>query len=345
MSDTALATVTPAALVPSGPPRALILREALAEAGEQRKLLSEYIRDHMVEGTDYGVIPGTKDKSLLKPGAEKLVDLYRCTARVEIVNRIENWERGLFHYEVRVRIEHRETGVVFAEGVGSCNSMEAKYRWRTANRRCPSCSKESIIRGKAEYGGGWLCFAKKGGCGAKFKDGDQAIEGQESGRVENDDPYTHVNTVLKMAKKRGLVDAALTLGRVSDLFTQDVEDIVEGVAEERRPAPPKASTNERIKEQLRAAPDPVAPARVVDVAPGETEEQATARVTKPANEHHAAIRTLFRQAKIDDPARIAKIIEHATGKRRAVLLDRDDVDHVQSALQAIASDFGNAPPR
>jgi len=34
---------------------------------------------------------------------------------------------------------------------------------------CPECGVTSaIIKGKEEYGGGWLCFAKKGGCGAKF---------------------------------------------------------------------------------------------------------------------------------------------------------------------------------
>jgi hypothetical protein len=34
-----------------------------------------------------------------------------------------------------------------------------------------------------------------------------------------------------MAKKRALVDAALSAGRLSDLFTQDMEDIVGGLPE------------------------------------------------------------------------------------------------------------------
>jgi hypothetical protein len=34
---------------------------------------------------------------------------------------------------------------------------------------CPKCGKDAIIKGKEEYGGGYLCFKKKGGCGAKFK--------------------------------------------------------------------------------------------------------------------------------------------------------------------------------
>ncbi|RNC62799.1 MAG: hypothetical protein AWM53_02018 [Candidatus Dichloromethanomonas elyunquensis] len=39
------------------------------------------------------------------------------------------------------------------------------------------------------------------------------------------DAYTMDNTVLKMAKKRALVDAALLVGSLSDVFTQDIEDM------------------------------------------------------------------------------------------------------------------------
>ena len=39
------------------------------------------------------------------------------------------------------------------------------------------------------------------------------------------DPYTVDNTILKMAKKRALVDAALLVGSLSDIFTQDLEDM------------------------------------------------------------------------------------------------------------------------
>ncbi|GIM45930.1 hypothetical protein DNHGIG_14790 [Collibacillus ludicampi] len=42
---------------------------------------------------------------------------------------------------------------------------------------------------------------------------------------EPPDPYTLANTVLKMSKKRALVDAALTVASLSDVFTQDVEDM------------------------------------------------------------------------------------------------------------------------
>jgi hypothetical protein len=39
------------------------------------------------------------------------------------------------------------------------------------------------------------------------------------------DPYSIANTILKMAKKRAYVDATLSLASLSDIFTQDLEDM------------------------------------------------------------------------------------------------------------------------
>lgn len=41
-------------------------------------------------------------------------------------------------------------------------------------------------------------------------------------------PYDIDNTVLKMAKKRAMVDATLLVASLSDIFTQDLEDDIEG---------------------------------------------------------------------------------------------------------------------
>lgn len=44
---------------------------------------------------------------------------------------------------------------------------------------------------------------------------------------EYQDAYTLQNTVLKMAKKRAQIDATLTVGSLSNVFTQDMEDLQE----------------------------------------------------------------------------------------------------------------------
>lgn len=206
--------------------RAVVYVESLKEESEQRGILAQYVQCNMVEGTDYGVIPGNKSRTLLKPGAEKLVELFRCRAEYTQTRVIEDWDKPLFHYEFLCTIHLLSTNAIVAQGVGSANSREAKYRWRSEERKCPNCGKATIIKGKAEYGGGWLCFGKKGGCGAKFQEGDTSIESQAVGRVENPDVFDCVNTILKVAKKRALVDASISLARCSDLFTQDMDDDV-----------------------------------------------------------------------------------------------------------------------
>lgn len=208
-----------------------LTRDILNKALDERNLIGEYVSKAMVNGTDYGVIPGTGEKkTLLKPGAEKLVELFRCTAKFTFDSKIEDFATPLFHYSIRCRIIHRESGMVIAEGVGSANSKEAKWRWRDASPKCPSCGAEAIKKSKfpprdnPQGVPGWYCFGKIGGCGAQFDHDDDSIAGQKVGRIENDDICTQTNTILKQAKKRSLVDAALALSRCSDLFTQDMDD-------------------------------------------------------------------------------------------------------------------------
>lgn len=50
---------------------------------------------------------------------------------------------------------------------------------------------------------------------------------------DGQDKYMLGNTCLKMAKKRAQVDAALTVGSLSDIFTQDLEDMVQFEKSER----------------------------------------------------------------------------------------------------------------
>jgi hypothetical protein len=210
-----------------------------------------FVQKLMREGTDYGKVPGTGDKPvLLKPGAEKLATLFGLTPVFTTSQVIEDWTgkdfdgEPMFYY--RYKCELYRAGILIATSEGSCNSRETKYRWRKGERLCPDCGQATIIKGKADYGGGWLCFAKKGGCGAKFNDGDPRIESQEVGRVANADIADQVNTIQKMAQKRAMVAAVLVAVNASEFFTQDIDDIViesYTVVEEPKEAKPAQPTN------------------------------------------------------------------------------------------------------
>lgn len=192
----------------------------------------EFIDSVLKINVDYGTIPGSKKQALLKPGAEKLSSFFGLSPVFEDVVTVEDWEgkdhggEPFFHYRQKCTL-HRGNRII-ASSDGSCNSWEKKYRYRWQNRKCPTCGQEAIIKGKEEYGGGWVCFKKKGGCGAKFKDGDESIESQAVGLIKNEDVAEQVNTILKMAQKRALVAAVLIATNASDYFTQDIEDFVDG---------------------------------------------------------------------------------------------------------------------
>lgn len=192
----------------------------------QVNLIQEVMQKVMLDNVHYGKIPGCGPKpTLLKPGAEKLSTTFRLAPYYEI----RRGELGDGHreYEITCTLKHINTDMIISQGVGSCSTMEGKFRFRNAEKKCPECGKEAIIKGKKEYGGGWLCFKKKGGCGAKWSDGDPVIEDQADGKAEHDNPADYYNTVLKMAKKRAHVDAVLTATAASDIFTQDIEDMPE----------------------------------------------------------------------------------------------------------------------
>ena len=181
------------------------------------------VRQLFVEGHDYGVIPGTNKPSMLKPGAEKMAKLLGLADIYEIVDKVEDWERPFFRYLVLCKLVSVATGSVISTSMGECNSYESRYRWRWL-------FKSQLPPGNDGSGLVTKTINTKNGRATQY-------------RMENEDIHSQINTLVKMAQKRALVGAALSAGRLSDVFTQDLEDlaangVIEGVAEEVSAPPP-----------------------------------------------------------------------------------------------------------
>ena len=239
-------------VAPTQPPKYEL---TAAEVVAQGQKIQEVMRAAMKPDEDYGVIPGTsrKDKdgnektkpTLLKPGAEKLLLLFRLAPTFEVEKTCDGEHREIF---VRCKLTHIISGDFVGEGVGECSTRESKYAWRQADRRCPKCEQPAIFKSKKD--GGWFCWDKKGGCGTQFRAGDQAIESQEIGRKPNPDLADTYNTVTKMACKRALVMAVLNTTGASFLFTQDLEDFVgnaETTADYEQPAPTQSTIQPQLQ--------------------------------------------------------------------------------------------------
>jgi len=189
----------------------------LAAMKNKLDIVQQFFRDVMVPDVDYGIIPGTPKPTLYKSGAEKLCELYGFT--IEIANKREerDYKTGFYLAEVTVRLRHRATGQVVAEGVGEANVYEAKYRWRWVGERdLPrGIDKENLL--SKEFS------SRDGGKWSKY-------------RLENADLFDQWNTVLKMAKKRSLVDATLSATRSSGIFSQSEDDFEAYIMGEDEPA-------------------------------------------------------------------------------------------------------------
>jgi hypothetical protein len=154
---------------------------------------------------------------LLKPGAEKLCALFRLAPTFDV--RTKDLPGGHREERVTCTLTHIGSGTVVATGVGSCSTMEAKYRYRNGKPKCPTCGRDAIGKSTKEF----YCWAKRGGCGATFPLQDQRITSQPIGLVENRDLADTFNTVLKMAMKRAHIGATLLATAASDAFVVDDE--------------------------------------------------------------------------------------------------------------------------
>ena len=190
----------------------------------QTQQLDQFYKNLMVQGTDYGVIPGTQKPTLLKPGAELLRIWSGLTPEFEVDNTGTDLERGIFAYQVKCSLYNKE-GRLIGQGVGFCSSLEAKYRYRWLSDRelPPGIDKSGLVfkeRTSSRTGGKWRVY-----------------------RVENDNPQDQANTVLKISKKRSFVDGILTVTGAGRIFTQDIEDMVDEASVTPPPKPGGKTTS------------------------------------------------------------------------------------------------------
>ncbi len=170
------------------------------ELRAQVNIIQQTMKAVMKSGEHYGVVPGCGNKpTLLKPGAEKLMSTFRLAADPEVLELFPG-EDGKVGYRVTCRITSMMTGRFLGSGIGECTSEEDKFKWRRS-----ICDEEFDDRDDPDR-------RKK-----------YSRDGSSIKQVKTN-PFDLSNTILKMAKKRALVDAVLTVCAASDIFAQDLEE-------------------------------------------------------------------------------------------------------------------------
>jgi hypothetical protein len=153
--------------------------------------LQDYRRSVLVDGPDYGVIPGTQKPTLLKPGAEKLL----LAAGLGFTILKVDDEDARTHQGVTYRCTVRRGAQIVAECDGYAGYDESRFYTSLADAEAKE--KENSVR---------------------FK---KAVRQWKI--VEYRAPW---NSVIKMAQKRAMVGATLNALAASGIFTQDLEDTV-----------------------------------------------------------------------------------------------------------------------
>ena len=199
MSNTALASTerSPVTLIAKTNPL------TASEVKAQVNLIQEVLAATMKPEVHYGKIPGTDKPTLFKAGAEKILTTFRIASMPEVEDLSNSDE---IRYRVTVKGVHQPTDTVVGSGVGECSTGEDKYKWRGV-----VCDEEweatAEDRRRERWNKGW--------------NGKPAY----SVRQVRTNPSDLANTVLKMAKKRAMIDMTLTATAASDVFAQDLEDI------------------------------------------------------------------------------------------------------------------------
>lgn len=166
--------------------------------------MQSVVQKTLKQGHDFGEVLGTNKPTLLKPGGEKICMLFGLNPEYEFLQVTEDYDKEFFSYNIRCTLFRN--GQPVAQGVGSCNSKEKKYRFINVDE-IPE-----------NYMGSSESFTDK--------------YGRQKYKINNPDICSLVNTILKMAKKRAFIDAVLQVASLSEVFTQDLEDMGDFIQQE-----------------------------------------------------------------------------------------------------------------
>lgn len=331
----------------------------IADAIARRNAITQFVKSVMVEGTDFGVIPGTDKPTLLKAGAEKLNTLFGLSSHFQITEKETDWSGAnhggepFFYFVYRCQLYRGD--LLIAEADGSCNSMEKKYRYRwlpahEAKRlginldvtlsQGGRASEFDFAIDKAETSGKygkpaeyWKQYKDAIQTGTatrikkKIKDGSERDAWEIDStiyRVPNPDIPDVVNTIQKMAQKRSLVAATLLAVNASEFFTQDVEDmdIIEGTFTT-KPEPQKQAPPPQPTPQAPATP--ATPLTLADIV-----KQAQDLIDNPPKQ--------WTQATLDAIRNNWKALRESAATDEIVIAELPRETRISGYLQAIVAE-------
>lgn len=245
--STALATVELAESVALAPDVYLAPAVTVAAAIERFQLFEQLVSKLLIpstgyddfQGADYGIIPGTKNRSLFQPGAEKLALFFGLQVFTHCAEKQEDWEKGFFRYTYRATVKRNGMEIVSVDR--TCHTREDKYAWIWVEAKKPGDPDD-----EAEM--------KAMGTGRNrevWKSGRKVWAWQE--RRPNPDPFSLQFVVEAMAQKRAYVAAVKKALAATGFFSTEL-DAPEDRRENRPVEEPRQGKQKRDTGDLALSP-------------------------------------------------------------------------------------------
>jgi len=173
---------------------------------ERIKRMLEIQKTVMKKDVHFGKIPGCPQDSLFQPGSQILSVAFKLGHEPYKIEDLSTSDE--IRYRVTDRVFLQGTDVTIGYGVGECSSSEEKYAWKT----CYSDQEFEITPADRK----------------KIKFSTYQGKTQEKKMIRTN-PSDVANTILKMARKRANVNGTIEALAASEVFTQDLEDLPEGM--------------------------------------------------------------------------------------------------------------------
>lgn len=195
---------------------------------EAANAVTKIIADCLEDQLDYGEIPGNKNKTLLKPGAEKLCAAYGLVPNYSVIDSEIDHERpvthkygkstGLYRYTVKCELHNRQ-GIPYGTGIASCSTMESKYVSRP--RDCENTVLK-MAQKRALVGAVLNCFSLSN----RFtQDMDDIIENEKAAKSAPQKAPVYDKNNRKM---QDALIAKLTEKEIPDSDWDEISDLLDG---------------------------------------------------------------------------------------------------------------------
>jgi hypothetical protein len=192
----------------------------------QRELLENIYRSVMCPGIDYGMIPGTKERALLKPGAEVLRMAFNFQVEMGLSKEVD-LSRDWISVDTRCSLRDSE-GCIVGQADANANSYESKFRYRwVSEKQLPQHIDKDTLQTRQQHG---------------------AYGDYTQYRLPTEDVGGLIHTLIRYAEKRAFVAAIHQATGASRIFREADEDEVEAGGKptpaKGRPAPARGKAKQ-----------------------------------------------------------------------------------------------------